>query len=176
MARTIKDTAPKVVEEVKTTGEEGLAPLAPLSAETGEETTADEATVETTTDEPVAAKAPELMVERTAETVLVANQHTGGITFPRTDANGLFLPPLRLAPGLVTRIPYEEWQTRKKMKVVQHYLDRGILAEVNKTGPVPVQDQTTSELPIPEHLQGAEKAGQYGVAGLRKGETGEVNV
>lgn len=113
-----------------------------------------------------------------ATTVLVANQHTGGITFPRTGANGVIAPPLRLAPGTVTEIDATEWAERKKMKVVRHYLDAGLLAEVKRKGNVPVLSESTTNLQPPENLQtDAElRQGDTAKAGVRKENAGTVTV
>ncbi len=92
--------------------------------------------------------------------VLIANQHTGGIVFPRKGEGGVHVPPLRLPPGSVTPVDREEWEARKKSKVVQYYLDAGLLAEVNRMGPVPVLDSTTSSPEVPEHLQTEEHKGK----------------
>ena len=85
--------------------------------------------------------------------ILVANQHTGGIVFPRKSKEGLYAPPLRLAPGMVTAIPRELWEKYKKMPLVQAYLDKRLLVEVKRAGAVPVLDAATSDLVIPENLQ-----------------------
>jgi hypothetical protein len=113
-----------------------------------------------------------------SEVVLVANYHTGGIVFPRTGANGLMMPPLRLAPGSTTPVEKEEWDKRKKMTVVQHYLDAGILGIVQKTGAVPVQGNTTTTLVVPEHLAGEDHEGkEEGVkAKTRRKKVGSVTV
>jgi len=95
-----------------------------------------------------------------SSTVLVANQHTGGIVFPRKGQGGVHVPPLRLPPGSVTPVDREEWEARKKSPVVQYYLDNGLLAEVNRVGPVPVLDSTTSHPEVPEHLQDEEHEGK----------------
>lgn len=84
--------------------------------------------------------------------VLVANQHTGGIVFPRKSKEGLYAPPLRLAPGTVTAIPHELWEKYKKMPLVQAYLDKRLLVQVKRAGAVPMLDAATSDLPIPENL------------------------
>jgi len=116
--------------------------------------------------------APEVIAPRTDGMILIANHHTGGITFPMRDGNGTVLPPLRLAPGVVSLIPADEWQKRKKMLVVQHYLDKGLLAEVRTdNGPVPVLCSTSTELIIPENLRNEQEEGQYAKAGLDQGKT-----
>lgn len=96
--------------------------------------------------------APEVISSEAIGTVLVANQHTGGVTFPRRSTGGLVAKPLRLAPGAVTEIDADEWAKYRKMPMVQHYMDAGILAEVQREGPVPVLSETTSSLQIPENL------------------------
>ena len=92
--------------------------------------------------------------QRTKGTILVANYHTGGITFPRRSTDGtVLLKPLRLAPGTTTHVDAAEWAERKQLVVVQHYIDRGLIAEVSEDRPsVPVTDGTSTKLEIPEHL------------------------
>lgn len=102
--------------------------------------------------------------------IRVANQHTGPIIFPRRGGgSALALPPLVLHPGTITEVPAEEWASRKKNKVVQHYMDRGLLAEVRKApgAPVPILDTTSTELPVPEHLQ-TENEEQQGASGVAR--------
>jgi len=91
--------------------------------------------------------------------VRVANYHTGGIVFPRSGANGVVLPPLRLAPGRTTEVDKEEWDKRKAMPIVQKYLDKGLLGVVRKEGAVPVSETTSTELTIPDHLTNEEETG-----------------
>lgn len=111
-------------------------------------------------------------------TIIVANHHTGGIMFPRRGEGGITLPPLRLAPGTTTTVDAEEWKKRKKMKVIQYYLDAGILSEVSREGAVPVSTATSTELPVPEHLQAAEQTGKEEPvkASVRKQNAGEVKI
>jgi len=93
--------------------------------------------------------------------VFIGNQHTGGITFPRK-VNGVALPPIRIAPGTVAEVEEDWWKQQKSNKVVQGYLAAGILVEVKrptKEKAVPVGLETTSEPPIPEHLQSADEQG-----------------
>lgn len=111
-------------------------------------------------------------------TIIVANHHTGGIMFPRRTPEGVTLPPLRLAPGTTTVVDAEEWKKRKQMKVVQYYLDAGILSETIREGAVPVTDSTSTELQIPEHLQVEEQKGKEEPvkASVRKQNAGEVKI
>lgn len=123
------------------------------------------------------AQAPEIMVNKAVGTVLVANQHTGGVTFPRKGPGGMVAKPLRLAPGEVTEVDADEWAKYKKMPLVQHYLDAGLLAEAQKKGAVPVLSQSTSDLPIPEHLQTEEESkGDTAKAGVRREKAGTVTI
>ena len=113
-----------------------------------------------------------------ASIVHIANQHTGHIMFPRKGAGGITVDPLILPPGTTTAMDKEEWEARKAGQVVQHYLDRGLLAEVKGSmSNIPV-DPTSTELPIPENLQGEEQEGAYGQAKVRsdKSRTGEIKV
>ena len=99
--------------------------------------------------------------QRTKGTILIANYHTGGITFPRKSENGVLLKPLRLPPGTTTPVDAAEWVERKQVKVVQLYMDKGLIAEVTENRPVvPVTSGTSSELEIPEHLLTDEEAMQ----------------
>lgn len=112
----------------------------------------------------------------TSTTILIANQHTGPIMFPRKGGDGISQPPLILDPGSTTEIDKDEWESRKAGKVVQHYLDRGILAEVTRaTNNVPM-DPTSTDLPIPPNLQGEEQTGTDATASVRKTKAGNVTV
>lgn len=110
--------------------------------------------------------------------VLVANQHMGGITFPRRVAGGLTVKPLRLAPGTVTQLDRAEWDAIKTNRLVQHYLDAGLIAEVNRDGAVPVLSETSSDLQIPENLKSADELMEQGgaTAGVRKANAGSVTI
>lgn len=128
---------------------------------------------------PVIESAPEIMVKPSGD-VFVANQHTGGITFPMRGEGGIVVPPLRLAPGQVTRVPADEWEKRKRMLVVQYYLDKRILVEVQQAAGVvvPMTSETSSELIIPENLQTDAEAmqGQMGSAAITKANAGQVTI
>lgn len=123
---------------------------------------------------------PEINVTNSSSkvTVLVANQHTGAIMFPRKGESGVSLSPLILGPGVVTEIDADEWNLRKKNVVVQAYMDRRLIVEVDRRGAVPVLSQTSSELEIPEHLQTEEEQGAYATASVRSDRTkiGEVSI
>jgi hypothetical protein len=123
---------------------------------------------------------PEVIVKGGAdggsEMVLVANQHTGNIMLPRKGGQGISLPPIILHAGHVTPVPRDEWNERKKIQVVQYYLDRNLLAEVRREGVVPVIDATSTELTPPEHLQSEEEQGVHAKAGVRKANTAEVKI
>lgn len=109
--------------------------------------------------------------------VLVANQHTGAIVFPRKGAQGMLVNPLILPAGQVTLVDAEEWELRKSNRVVQHYLDMKLLAVVNVVSPVPVLENTSTNLPIPEHLQTEEELGQMASAKVRKQQSlGSIDV
>jgi len=130
--------------------------------------------------EAAVASAPQIMVKASGGDVFVANQHTGGITFPMRGEGGIVVPPLRLAPGQVTRVPADEWEKRKRMVVVQHYLDKRILVEVQHAAGVvvPMTSETSSELLIPENLQTDAEAlqGQMASAAVTKANAGEVTI
>jgi len=123
------------------------------------------------------APSPEASI-KSSPTISIANQHTGGISFPRKTDDGRPLPPLRLPPGEVTPVDREIWELVKKKEVVKHYLDKGLLAETTKRGKVPMLDNTSTTLPIPEHLQDEEQTG--GTTGraaeLRKKQVGTVTL
>ena len=112
--------------------------------------------------------------------VLVANYHTGGITFPRRSPdNKLLLKPLRLHPGTTTEVDAEEWAKHKKIKTVQLYMDKGLIAEVKRNdADVPMKESTSSDLEIPEHLQTDEEALQGNMleANVRKAKPGTVEI
>ena len=112
----------------------------------------------------------------TSTTILIANQHTGPIMFPRKGGDGISQPPLILEPGTATELDKEEWNSRKAGEVVQHYLDRGILAEVTRTSNNVPMDPTSTDLPIPPNLQGDEQTGRDASASVRKIKNGSVTV
>lgn len=112
--------------------------------------------------------------------VLVANQHTAPIIIPRATMQGeqrLALPPLILHPGVVTPIEGEEWNVRKQLVVIQHYLDRGLLAEVKQEGQC-AMDPTSTDLSaaIPENLKSEEELGNTASAKVTKANVGSVEV
>jgi hypothetical protein len=84
-----------------------------------------------------------------AKDILIANQHTGGIVFPRR-SGGISLPCVRLAPGTVTKVDSDLWNTVKANPIVQAYLDKNILRIVKRENEnVPVSESTTTN---PEEL------------------------
>ena len=113
-------------------------------------------------------------------TVLVANYHTGGIVFPRRSPDGkILLKPLRLAPGTTTPVDADEWAKHITIKTVQHYMDKGLIAEVKRNdADVPMKESTSSDLEIPEHLQTDEEALQGNMleANVRKAKPGTVEI
>lgn len=111
-------------------------------------------------------------------TVIVANQTMAPIIFPRK-GKGATIAPLVIPPGTAIPIGTEEWEKRKKNKIVQAYLDHHLLAEVPREGSVPVSSSTTSDLPIPEHLQDAkesESEGKVKGMGVTKSTPGTVEI
>lgn len=121
---------------------------------------------------------PEIKTNKSAGVVFVANQHMGGITFPMRDSSGMVLPPLRLAPGQVTPVPSDEWERRKKMLVIQHYLDKRLLVEVqHRDGAVPILSESSTDLIIPENLQSDDEiSNDKARASIRKANAGEVTI
>lgn len=112
--------------------------------------------------------------------VRVANHHTGDIMFPVVKTQGEIRiphPPLIIPAGKVGHVDPEHWDELKKMVVVQHYLDRGLLGEVTKDTDV-ATDSTSTDLQIPEHLQNEVQVGNVATASVRgdKLKTGEVKV
>jgi hypothetical protein len=112
--------------------------------------------------------------------VRVANHHTGDILFPvvKVLEGGVRIPhpPLVLHAGVVTHVDADHWEELKKITVVQHYLDKGLIGEVTKDGAVSVTDATSTDLEacIPEHLQNEEQAGNVATASVVKTKVGEV--
>jgi CRISPR/Cas system endoribonuclease Cas6 (RAMP superfamily) len=106
------------------------------------------------------AKAPIKSSAPIQTTVRIANQHTAPIMFPRKTGQGVFTPPLILLPGSVTEIEGELWNTYKESKVLQGYLDRGILAEVRSGKQVVATEASTVDLEVPEHLSGDDHQGE----------------
>jgi len=114
----------------------------------------------------MARKAPEKNKDNTApetvetpsvssNVVLVANQHTGAIIFPRKGDGNVVVNPLIIPAGTVVPVDSIEWALRKQNPVVQYYMDARLLVEVNNVGPVPVLSNTSSDLDaiIPDMLQ-----------------------
>lgn len=114
--------------------------------------------------------------------VLVANNHVGTIVLPRSSMQGgqrIALPPIILHPGYTTPIPTDEWESRKKMVVIQHYLDSGLLSVVNSINAATGSINSTSDLSaaIPENLKTAEEIGATGAsANVRKESVGSVTI
>jgi hypothetical protein len=107
---------------------------------------------------------------------LVANQHTAPIMMPRSAPGGIFMPPLILPPGQITRIDAEEWELRKTIPSVQYYLDKQLLQEVGRLGgQVPMSD-TTSDLVVPAHLSTEEHQGKEAPANARVTKTAASTV
>lgn len=122
-------------------------------------------------------EAPAVLGAATGTTVLIANQHTGMILLTTKAAMGILAKPIELYPGTVTPIDAVEWAERKKLPVIQYYIDHGLLAEVNSVRPVPVLEDTSTNLPIPEHLQTIEEqSGQHVAANLRRTKMGGMAV
>lgn len=162
-------------------------PLAPLGGEEGEvtETAPAPAPPEAPVQEapPTVQAAPEVIVRsssaKSSGMVLVANHHTGGITFPRRGPGGVIVAPLRLAPGTTTIVDAAEWEERKKMKVVQYYIEKGLISEISREGKVSVTDATSTDLEIPNHLMSDEELlvqGDTAKAGVRKANAGTVEI
>jgi len=85
--------------------------------------------------------------------VMIANHHTADFLFPRVSPSGLSIPPMSLPAQMATPVDREIWKEIKKMPVVQHWIDRGLLAEVRSAGQVQLLDDTSTDLEVPEHLQ-----------------------
>jgi hypothetical protein len=90
----------------------------------------------------------------------IANNHTGTIIFPRSGQGAIRLPPLVLLPGKSVLMQKDDWERLKANQGVQNYLDAGLISEVDREGTVPVSSQTTTILPIPDHLMRDEEMGQ----------------
>lgn len=119
----------------------------------------------------------------TQTNVLVANQHSGPIILPRVAVQGeqrIQMAPTILHPGTVTLVDGEVWKEHKKLVVIQHYLDKRLLAEVNVSGDVPVMGNTSTDLQdcVPEHLQTAEEQGNISgvTAKVTKTDVGNIKV
>ena len=113
-----------------------------------------------------------------SSSILIANQHTGAILIPRKGEVGIALNPLVLAPGQVTAVDADEWNIRKKHPIIQHYLDKGLISEVSKIGPVPVLDATSTDLDaiIPENLKPETQSGDIASAAVTKSSVGSINI
>lgn len=159
-----------------------MARKASIDKDTPTSNTDDTPEVEATNDAGETSNSPaetEIIVSggsSSKKTVLVANQYSGIIMFPRRGEGGVSLNPLMLAPGMVTEIDASEWEQRKKSKVVQSYMDNKLLVEVQGFGVVPTVDVLTKELIVPEHLRTAEEQGAYATASVRtdRTKTGEI--
>jgi hypothetical protein len=91
--------------------------------------------------------------------VLVANQHTAPIISPRRTGGGAVLSAITFNSGMTTVVEKDVWDELKKNGMVRHYLDKKLLVEVKKEGPVAILAEATSEPEIPPHLKTAEEEG-----------------
>ena len=95
---------------------------------------------------------------------LIGNRHTGAIVIPRKNKDRLVISkvePIILPPGQTTSLDSEEWKDLKAAnKMIQVYLEKGLLSEEQKSGSVPVSDQTVDSFPIPDHLLREEESGK----------------
>ena len=119
------------------------------------------------TPAPKARKASELTQAPIQTTVLVANQHSGPIILPRVAIQGeqrIQLNPTILYPGTVTPVDGDIWSEHLKLIVIQHYLDKRLLAVVQSEGLVPISDTSSTDLEgaIPENLKTEEELGNTG--------------
>lgn len=89
----------------------------------------------------------------------VANNHTGDILFPRASRGAIKSVPLVLPAGKSIMVEADEWIQLKTNKSVRNYIEAGLISEVAKEGDVPVSSQSSTELPIPEHLLREEETG-----------------
>jgi hypothetical protein len=108
-------------------------------------------------EEPVAARR---MTPAKRASYFIANNHTGDIVFPRKGRGALKTVPLTLPAGQSVIVDGEEWIQLKLNKSVRNYLDAGLISEVSKVGEVPVMSQSSTDLPIPEHLLREEEMGK----------------
>jgi len=163
LEKLLADTKAGVVQE-------DLAPLSGAAPETTPEPAV--------TAPVVASHAAQVVIPKTTGTVLIANQHQGGVTLPRRGEAGIVAKPLRFAPGTVTQVDAAEWAKYKRMSIVQAYREHGIIAEVHREGPVHALSEKTSDLIVPEHLQTDAEQVQDAMtsAGLVKANAGTIQV
>jgi hypothetical protein len=101
-----------------------------------------------------------------SDKVIIANQHTAPIIFPKKASGGVAVNPLVLPAGTTTVIDRAEWEVHRDNPVIRHYMDKRLLVEVTNEGPVPVLDNTSTDLEgvIPENLRGDERPGKEGIS------------
>ena len=84
--------------------------------------------------------------------VIIANQHTATILFPRRGGVNS-VAPIQIDPGKSREVPKELWQTLLKGKAVQRYLDLGLIRVTDREKDnIPIMESTGSDLKIPPHL------------------------
>ena len=89
---------------------------------------------------------------------LIANHHTGPMAFPRSLEGNVVFAATTINPGECKEIDDDIWKEFKKTPVIQFYLDKGHLSEVQDAGKnVVVGEERTSELVVPDHLQSEEQ-------------------
>ena len=97
--------------------------------------------------------------------IFVSNQHSGPLSIPSCKLpSGVIVPPVNFIPGVPKQVDRVWWNgIKNKFAVVRHWLDRNMLVESTRNrGQVPVMDSTSTDLPIPEMLQGDEhESGQH---------------
>jgi len=113
--------------------------------------------------------------------VIIANHHTAPFLFPCTMMQGVQrvqLEPIVLLPGQTTTILKDEWVARKKLKVIQHYIDAGLLSESKRQGECATQDYTTdTENLIPDSLLNDSEGKQTGLtASVKRAKIGSIEV
>lgn len=149
-------------------------PAAPVQTNTPAAVSVPKVPVAIPANKPIPASETHLTIGN--PTVKIANQHTASIILPRRSM-GMNLPPTVLQAGWVNEIPADVWAKASKNPVVQSYLNKGLLAVVRKAGgTVPVLSETSTDLPIPEHLQDAPAHGDMTQAKVSKEKAGTVNI
>lgn len=96
--------------------------------------------------------------------IFVSNQHSGPLSIPSYKLeSGVVIPPVNFMPGVPKPVDRAWWnEIKDKFIVVQHWLDRNMLVESTRNrGTVPVMDSTSTDLPVPEMLQGDEHEGEH---------------
>lgn len=105
-------------------------------------------------------RGPTLQNTNPMHKLFIANHHTAPVIIPRSvkGAEGavyrITLTPLVFPPGIATPVDSEVWRkVRLHNRMIDRYLERGLLAEIRRPGGVIATMSETSDLIPPDHLR-----------------------